>query len=377
MAEPLLKVEDLVVRFPGRRGSFTEVIHGVSFEMEPGKTLSLVGESGSGKTTIGRAILGSGAGERGDDHVPRRHDLERLADPTPQARVGHPGGLPGSLHLAEPCHDRRVDPGRATRGGRGRGRPERVRDLLDSVGLPADAGRRYPREFSGGQRQRIAIARALALEPAIIVCDEPDQRSGRHDAGASSRAVQGAPGEDRRRLPVHQPRPRRRQPGERPDRACCTRARSSSSATLGKSRRRPSTPTPTGSRWPHPSPTRRSSVPGAPSGCARSPRAQAGVGSTRSQPDRHWVAANGTTPDRPGGRHARDPRALDGPVRAPRLFGARRSVRVGRACRGRWPRPTPIGARSAYEIEVAGESGSRRSEWPLATRFWCPGRARR
>ncbi len=58
MAEPLLKVEDLVVRFPGRRGSFTEVIHGVSFEMEPGKTLSLVGESGSGKTTIGRAILG-------------------------------------------------------------------------------------------------------------------------------------------------------------------------------------------------------------------------------------------------------------------------------------------------------------------------------
>src|SRR5215217_5788393 len=58
MAEPLLQVDNLVVRYPGRRGKFTEVIHGVSFDLEPGKTLSLVGESGSGKTTIGRAILG-------------------------------------------------------------------------------------------------------------------------------------------------------------------------------------------------------------------------------------------------------------------------------------------------------------------------------
>jgi peptide/nickel transport system ATP-binding protein len=173
MSEPLLTVDDLVVRFPGRRGSFTEVIRGVSFQLEPGKTLSLVGESGSGKTTIGRAILGlapvsAGAiSFRGQtiSNVSRAQRRRLASDiqvvfQDPYSSL-NPAMTVESI-LVEPLASAGVSGGRA-----------RVRELLDAVGLPADAGRRYPREFSGGQRQRIAIARALALDPAIIVCDEP------------------------------------------------------------------------------------------------------------------------------------------------------------------------------------------------------------
>jgi peptide/nickel transport system ATP-binding protein len=172
-SQPLLSVEDLVVTFPGRRGSSTTVIKGVSFDLAPGETLSLVGESGSGKTTIGRAILGLAPVSQGSityrgttiSNVSRK-DRRRLARDI-QVVFQDPYS---SLNPAMTVESILVEPLAAAgvTGGRGR-----VRELLDAVGLPANAGSRYPREFSGGQRQRVAIARALALEPSVIICDEP------------------------------------------------------------------------------------------------------------------------------------------------------------------------------------------------------------
>src|SRR5215207_9504935 len=172
MPEPLLRVQDLVVRYGGRRGGKT-VIDGVSLDLHEGETVSLVGESGSGKTTIGRAILGlapvtgGSIAYRGEEisNVPRSQRRRAARDiqvifQDPYSSL-NPSMTVESI-LVEPLRAAGVTEGRA-----------RVRELLDAVGLPADAGSRYPREFSGGQRQRIAIARALALDPAVIVCDEP------------------------------------------------------------------------------------------------------------------------------------------------------------------------------------------------------------
>jgi len=169
----ILQVQDLVVTFPGRRGSSTTVIHGVSFDLAAGETLSLVGESGSGKTTIGRAILGLAPVTTGTinlrgqaiSNVPRRERRKLAKDiqvvfQDPYSSL-NPSMTVESI-LVEPLAAAGVEEGRA-----------RVRELLDAVGLPDNAGSRYPREFSGGQRQRIAIARALALRPSVIVCDEP------------------------------------------------------------------------------------------------------------------------------------------------------------------------------------------------------------
>ena len=172
VVEPLLSVEDLVVRFGGRRGG-VDVIDHVSFQIAPGETLSLVGESGSGKTTIGRAILGL-APVTGGRIVFRGQTISNTSRAV-RRRIAQDIQVVfqdpySSLNPAMTVEDILVEPLNAagTAGGRGR-----VRELLDAVGLPADAGRRFAREFSGGQRQRIAIARALALEPALIVCDEP------------------------------------------------------------------------------------------------------------------------------------------------------------------------------------------------------------
>lgn len=173
MTEPILEVENLVVRFPGKRGEFAEVIHGVSFQLAAGETLSLVGESGSGKTTIGRAILG--LAPVSDGVVRYRGDVISNVSRAERRRIAkdiqvvfqdpysslNPSMTVESI-LVEPLRSAGVEGGRS-----------RVRELLDAVELPANAGSRYPREFSGGQRQRIAIARALALNPSVIVCDEP------------------------------------------------------------------------------------------------------------------------------------------------------------------------------------------------------------
>ncbi|GAA2628340.1 ATP-binding cassette domain-containing protein [Actinomadura fulvescens] len=173
----LLEVADLRVSFPGRRrrAPRTEVLKGVSLHVRPGEALGLVGGSGSGKTTIGRAVLGlvpvaagtiTFAGERVERATPRRRrqlskDIQVVfQDPytslNPSLTIGDT--------LAEPLLAQGVPAADARR---------RIGGLLDRVRLPSDAAGRLPREFSGGQRQRVAIARALAIDPRLIVCDEP------------------------------------------------------------------------------------------------------------------------------------------------------------------------------------------------------------
>ncbi|MFJ6651507.1 ABC transporter ATP-binding protein [Microbacterium sp. NPDC091313] len=172
MTGPLLVVSDLTVTYR-RRGRENRVLDGVSLELEAGRTLGLVGESGSGKTTIGRAILGLAPIASGAVRL-RGKDISRA---TRAERRGLASELQvifqdpySSLNPALTIEEILSEPLRAA--GRAAAKT-RVAELLDRVGLPSDSLRRLPSEFSGGQRQRIAIARALAMSPALIVCDEP------------------------------------------------------------------------------------------------------------------------------------------------------------------------------------------------------------
>ncbi|MBL4719787.1 MAG: dipeptide ABC transporter ATP-binding protein [Alphaproteobacteria bacterium] len=183
-APPILEVRDLVKHFPigsgfslGRKAAVVKAVDGVSFNLAAGETLGLVGESGCGKSTVARTLLrleeptSGTALFRGEDIFaanpaalknirlrlqvifqdpyaslnPRMNVAEIIAEPW----VIHPEALPVSE------------------------RAERVRSLLESVGLRREHAERYPHEFSGGQRQRIGIARAMALEPEVLICDEP------------------------------------------------------------------------------------------------------------------------------------------------------------------------------------------------------------
>ncbi len=173
---PLLEVNDLKKHFPLKGKAVVRAVDGVSFEVRRGETLSLVGESGCGKSTVGRAILrliepSAGQvvldGQRIDQlsagtlRPMRRRMQVVFQDPfsslNPRMRVRN--------ILAEPI--RNFGLARSSREIE-----ERVAKLLDTVRLPRDSGSRFPHEFSGGQRQRIGIARALAAEPDIIICDE-------------------------------------------------------------------------------------------------------------------------------------------------------------------------------------------------------------
>ena len=180
--KPLLRVENLVKHFAIQKGVFKKTsgvvraVDNVSFDVPTGKTLCLVGESGSGKTTIGRCILRlieptSGVIDfDGIDVATLRPDALRKLRKDMQIIFQDPYG---SLNprmtvynmLAEILRVHNIVPRRHYR--------ERVEELLDLVGLPKTAVDRYPHEFSGGQRQRIGIARALAVEPRLIVADEP------------------------------------------------------------------------------------------------------------------------------------------------------------------------------------------------------------
>ncbi len=176
MSELLLEVDHLVVEYPlkGWRRRAFRALDDVSLDIRPGETVGLVGESGSGKTTLGRAVLGlapvSGGAVRfgGCDltRLPRRerrHLASRIQVVFQDPYSSLNPALTIEQILVEPLTAQRVPRAEAT---------ARVRRLLDQVQLPADAGARLPREFSGGQRQRIAIARALALRPGLVVCDE-------------------------------------------------------------------------------------------------------------------------------------------------------------------------------------------------------------
>lgn len=177
MTAPLLEVTDLVVEYPGKgfRAQPFRALKGVSLDILPGETVGLVGESGSGKTTLGRAALGlapvSGGTIRFDgqdiSHLGRRE--RRALSSQIQVVFQDPySSLNPSMTIEQILTEPLTVAGVGTTEAR-----SRVRDLLDQVGLPADARSRLPREFSGGQRQRVAIARALALSPRLIVCDEP------------------------------------------------------------------------------------------------------------------------------------------------------------------------------------------------------------
>ncbi|WP_327116837.1 ATP-binding cassette domain-containing protein [Nocardia sp. NBC_01730] len=174
---PLLEVHDLRVTFPGRgfRARPLEVLHGVSLAVDAGETLGLVGESGSGKTTIGRAVLGLETPSDGrilfrDKDITRTTGQRRRALARDiQAVFQDPySSLNPSLTIGDILSEPLTVQGIAPTTAR-----SRVSALLAQVGLPKNASARLPREFSGGQRQRIAIARALAPEPKLIVCDEP------------------------------------------------------------------------------------------------------------------------------------------------------------------------------------------------------------
>ncbi|BCX80890.1 microcin C transport system ATP-binding protein [Methylomarinovum caldicuralii] len=177
---PLLQVRDLKVWYPIRKGllrrvkGYVKAVDGVSFTLERGHTLALVGESGCGKTTLGKAILQliPATGGRiyfdGEEisTLPRKRRCRdmQIVFQDPFSAM-NPRLLVGDI-VAEGLVSLRPELSR-------RERIERVETLLTQVGLPPDARLRYPHEFSGGQRQRICIARALAVDPKLIVCDEP------------------------------------------------------------------------------------------------------------------------------------------------------------------------------------------------------------
>ncbi len=181
-AQPLLQVEDLKVYFPVRRGVFSRVVDhvravdGVSFRVYRGQTLGLVGESGCGKTTTGRALLRLIEPTEGRVHFAGQdvRSLDRAALRKMRSRMQIIFQDPyGSLNprmtiesaVTEPMVIQGIGENRAERR-------ERAAGLLEEVGMSAEHLRRYPHEFSGGQRQRICIARAIAVEPEFIVCDE-------------------------------------------------------------------------------------------------------------------------------------------------------------------------------------------------------------
>jgi oligopeptide transport system ATP-binding protein len=183
MAEPLLEGREITKHYPVTKGllrrtvGWVKAIDGVSFTIEPGKTLSLVGESGAGKTTTAKAVLLQERPTSGSIFFKGRDlseftssELKTQYRPAVQAVQQNPWSsmnprMRVSDIIAEPLVVNKKNTKWENRA--------RVDELLDQVGLRPDHGEHYPHEFSGGQRQRIAVARALALNPSLVVLDEP------------------------------------------------------------------------------------------------------------------------------------------------------------------------------------------------------------
>ena len=179
----LLQVQNLKVHFPVKHGLFSRVrahvkaVDGVSLEVAPGETLGLVGESGCGKTTLGRAIIrlieptagtvsfdGEEITQMGGAELRRRRRKFQMIFQDPYGSLNPRMTVGEIIGEAIDIHKLAADDA---------ARDARVKELLQAVGLDPIHAQRYPHEFSGGQRQRIGIARALAVEPQLIVCDEP------------------------------------------------------------------------------------------------------------------------------------------------------------------------------------------------------------
>jgi len=180
--KPLVRIRDLKMHFPimsglmRRRVGAVKAVDGVSFDILEGETLGLVGESGCGKSTCGRAILRlydvtSGSIEiAGHEIAKTPFDELRKLRPTMQMVFQDPqASLNPRMTVADIIGEPLIEHSKMSR----KERLQRIYDLMDAVGLNRGFANRYPHEFSGGQRQRIGIARALALHPKFIVCDEP------------------------------------------------------------------------------------------------------------------------------------------------------------------------------------------------------------
>ncbi len=184
--DAILKIRDLRLHFPVKAGllkktvGYVKAVDGLSFDVYAGETLGLVGESGSGKTTIGRCIVRLYRPTTGSMHFlteagavdiaqldkrelqPIRRDIQMLfQDPNSslnaRMRVGDIIAEPLEIHAIGTADERRT----------------RVEDLLEHVGLGAEMYNRFPHQLSGGQRQRVGVARALSIEPRLVICDEP------------------------------------------------------------------------------------------------------------------------------------------------------------------------------------------------------------
>ena len=182
MPQPLLSVEDLKMYFPvyggvlRRRVAQVFAVDGVSFSIPAGRTMGLVGESGCGKTTVGRSLLRLYQPTGGRVYFEGRNiltmDRGALKETRRDMQINFQDPFE-SLNSRHTIQEILEEPFRIHRIGSVADRRQRVHKLLDRVGLPQNTLTRFPHEFSGGQRQRIGIARAIALEPRLVICDEP------------------------------------------------------------------------------------------------------------------------------------------------------------------------------------------------------------